>query len=212
MVTIAFAEDHALVREAVADMIEGFGGYRVTCRARNGIDLIDQIAVAGAPDIALLDLSMPDMDGQETAAWLIKNHPKTAVLILTSHDSEAMLVPLVRLGIRGFMRKDIEKSEMRAALKEVMARGYYLGGDTGVRLFEFVRNNPNEYSPEMLLNEKEIEFIKLSCTDLTYKGIAEQMDLSPRAIDGIRDVVFEKLKVRTRVALSMFAMRNGLVL
>lgn len=217
MIKIAFAEDHALVREAIADVIDRFGGFRVTCRACNGLDLINQIEENGAPDIAILDLAMPEMDGEETAEWLAKHHPQTAVLILTSYDSEDRLIPLVRIGIRGFMKKDIDKADLHTALKDVMTKGYYLGGDTGARLFEYVSGKrvKNEEArdghPEVSLDGKEIEFIRHCCSDLTYKGIGREMGLSSRATDTLRDTVFNKLQVRTRVTLAMFAMRNKLM-
>lgn len=217
MTTVAFAEDHALVREAIADVIDRFGGFKVTCRASNGIDLINQIQASGAPDIAILDLAMPEMDGHETAEWLAKHCPDTAVLILTSNDSEDTLIPLVRIGIRGFMKKDIDKPDLHTALKDVMTKGYYLSGDTGVRLLAFVRGQPKhgkedeEAPPGPQMDEMETGFIRLCCTDLTYKGIAQKMGLTPRAIDMMREEVFRKLQVRTRVTLAMFAMRNKLV-
>jgi len=211
MITVAIADDQGIVREGIAKLIEELG-YKVTCRAGNGVELIDQIGIVGAPDIVVLDLSMPDMDGHETAVWLGKYHPKTAVLILTSHDSEVLLVPLIRVGIRGFLRKSLDPSDLRTALQDVMTKGYYLSGDTGARLFHLVRGNPNDDIPgKPKLDERELEFLRLCCTPLTYKGIAEAMELTPRAIDGMRDGVFQKLQVKSRVTLALFAVRNGLV-
>ncbi|MBS1565758.1 MAG: response regulator transcription factor [Bacteroidetes bacterium] len=215
MIKVAFADDHTIVREGIAGIIESFGGYKVTCKARNGLELMEQIGRAGSPDIAILDLLMPDMDGYETVAWIGKYHPDTLVLILTSQDSEDALIPLVRMGIRGFLPKDIEKKELHTALKDVVRNGYYLGGETGIRLFEFISGKTEEgkeaLDPRKLLTEYEIDFVRRCCSDQTYKEIAQEMRLSPRTIDSLRDQIFVKLGVRTRVTLAMLALRNKLV-
>lgn len=214
MTTIALVDDHAILRDPLARLIDTFEGYKVTCLANHGRDLIDYIQATGnAPDIAVVDLSMPVMDGHDTALWLRENHPGTIVMILTMYDSEMTMVRLLRAGVKGFMQKDIHPEELHRALGEIREKGFYYGSDNSNRLANLFRDGLSAIpdNDRILLSEKEIALIKLSCSEMTYKEIADTMKLSPRAIDGMREVLFEKLNIKNRVGLAMYAMRQGLV-
>lgn len=210
---VMLADDHILLREALANLINSFDECRVCGTAGNGEELIDQIGNGVRPDLLLLDLNMPKKDGYETANWMQANHPEVKILTLTMYDSEIALIRLLRTGVRGFLKKDIHPQELRSAIVAVAKGGYYYSHDATGKLASFFhKNNSTQTSIEKaLLNENEIHFLKMASTDMTYKEIAQEMRMTPRAIDGYRDCLFDKLDVKSRVGLAIYAVKNGIV-
>jgi len=210
-IKVALADDHILLRNALASLIDSFGDCRVIQQASNGVDLIDQINNSLAPDVAILDLNMPQMGGLETATWLQINHPKVHVLMLTMYDSELALIRLLQSGVKGFLKKDIHPSELKFAIHSVMQSGYYYSNHTTGKLINLFRNDENSLTLErVMLTEQELLFLKFACSEMTYKEIALKMSLNPRTVDNLRDVLFNKLDVKSRVGLAMFAIRHGI--
>lgn len=209
-VNIALVDDHVLLRNGLAELINGFAGYRVTLEVGNGRELTQRLDPAHLPDIALLDIHMPFMDGYATAEWLKKNHPSVKILALTMEDHETAIIRMLRCGASGYLLKDTETSEFRTALDTLVARGYYHSDLVTDALMKSL-NGTAKAQTARDLNAREIEFLKLCCSDLTYKEIADKMCLSVRTIDGYREDLFQKLGVRNRAGLVMFAMREGLV-
>ncbi len=211
-VKVALADDHVLLRNALAALINGFEGCAVVMEVSNGKDLQRQLP-AEQPDVLLLDLNMPEMDGFETAAWLQMNYPAIHVLMLTMYDSEATLIRLLQTGVKGFLKKDIHPNELQFAIQSVMQSGYYYSHQTSGKLANLFRSNQGGASAleKAMLSDEEIQFIKLSTTEFTYKEIAEKMNLNPRSIDSMRDALFQKLEIKSRVGLAMYAIRQGLV-
>lgn len=212
-ITVGLADDHVLLRDALASLIDNFEGYKVICQCGNGKELIECVGKKQAPDVVLLDLNMPIMDGYETALWLQKNAPDTHVLMLTMYDSEIILIRLLQAGVKGFLKKDIHPSELKFAIQSVLQTGYYYSHNTSGKLANLFRKNDNKSLTlqNAMLGDIEIEFLKFACTDLTYKEIAQKMHLNPRSIDNLRDSLFDKIDVKSRVGLVMYAIRNGLV-
>jgi DNA-binding NarL/FixJ family response regulator len=154
------------------------------------------------------------MDGFETAAWLKNNHPQIKVLALSMNDNETAIIKMIRLGARGYILKDIDPTELTLALQSVISKGFYYSEMITGKLIHAVNNidNPNNSVISfLLLNDRDIEFLKLICTEMTYKEIADKMNVSPRTVDGYRDILFEKLDVKTRVGLVMYAVKQGIV-
>lgn len=212
-IKVALIDDHILLRTALASLIDHFDDCRVTIQASNGKELIQQLNKGSIPDVVLLDLNMPEMDGLETAAWLQDNHPALHVLMLTMYDSELALIRLLQAGVKGFLKKDIHPAELHFALQSVMQSGYYYSHNTTGKLINLFKKQPdNSISLEKsLLSETDIRFLSLASTEMTYKEIALEMKLNPRAVDNLRDNLFEKLQVKSRVGLVMYAIRHGVV-
>jgi two-component system, NarL family, invasion response regulator UvrY len=213
LIRVALVDDHILLRDALASVINTFEGFEVSHLAENGQDLIDKLSKGQFPDVIILDLNMPRMDGYETAKWLHINYPSVVLLVLTMYDTEVALIRLLNAGVKGFVKKDVHPHELKQALQAVAKDGYYYSQDTSLRLIGlFRKDDANMRGLESaLLSDTEIEFLKLSCTDLTYREIADKMSCSARAIDGYRDALFEKLDVKSRVGLVVFAIRHGIV-
>jgi two-component system invasion response regulator UvrY len=207
---VALADDHALVRNGLASLIDTFDGFKVLFQAGNGQELINLLKPKALPDIVLMDINMPKKDGYETTKWLREMYPEIKVLALSMYDNESAIIRMIKNGACGYILKESEPAELRKALNTIAEKGYYHTELVTTQLVKIVRGD-NEDSAAQNLNERELEFLKLACTELTYKEIADKMFLSPRTIDGYRDALFEKLKLKTRVGLVMFAIKNGIV-
>lgn len=210
---VVLVDDHALLRSGLASLIRGFGEYEVLFEACSGKDLIRQLKDFPRPDIILLDINMPDMDGFETACWLRRHCPEIKVLALSMYDTDSSVVRMLKNGAKGYILKDIEAAELRAALDSIVEKGYYYTDNVTGKLIHMITglDEPRMRVRLLTLSEREVEFMKLVCTEWTYKEIADRMSLSPRTIDGYRDALFEKLDVKTRVGLAMYAVKNGIV-
>jgi two-component system, NarL family, invasion response regulator UvrY len=213
-IKVALADDHVLLRNALASLINNFEDCSVIIQASNGHELIEQLNKNLLPEVALIDLNMPRMDGIETAGWLQQNFPDIQVLMLTMYDSELALIRLLKAGVKGFLKKDTHPDELRFAIQSVVHSGfYYSHSATGklVNLFRKQTDNHGISLEKSLLSETDIRFLQLACTEMTYKEIAQQMNLNPRAVDNLRDSLFQKLTIKSRVGLAMYAIRHGLV-
>jgi len=210
---ILLADDHVLLRGALATLINTFDTFKVIHSVGNGLELIKAIEDGYSPDLVLLDLNMPGLDGFETAKWLYKNHPKINILILTMYDSEIALIRLLQAGVKGFLKKDTHPNELKAALLAVSENGYYYSQNTTGKLANLFQKEfeNHRFVEKAILTDKEIEFLRLASTDFTYKEIASRLKITPRAIDGYRDALFEKLDVKSRVGLAIYSVKNGIV-
>lgn len=210
---LILADDHILLRDALANLVNNFEEFRVVATASNGEEVKQALQSGSRPDIILMDLNMPLCDGFDTAAWLKENHPEVKVVILTMFDSEVALIRLLRMGVSGFLKKDIHPAELRNALLTVSTGDYYYSNRTTGKIASLFRANGDKKSPieNAVLTETEIEFLKLACTDLTYKEIAHAMKMTPRNIDSYRDGLFDKLDVKSRVGLAIYAIKSGIV-
>ena len=132
--------------------------------------------------------------------------------MLTMFDNEGTLIRLLKAGVKGFMKKDIHPNELLHAIQSVHEHGFYYSAQTSSKLAGLFRATENGPSLEkIMMTDLEIEFMKLVCTELTYKEIAVKLKMNPRAIDGMRDNLFTKLDVKSRVGLAMHAIRQGIV-
>lgn len=212
--SISLVDDHVLLRNGLANLLRDLE-YDVLYEASNGKEFIEKVSTIAVPDVVLMDINMPVMDGYETTLWLKTNYPDTKVLALSMYDDENAIIRMLKNGAKGYILKDCEPQELKGAINSVLSKGFYYSEMVTGRLINSINQFDNKEGSsvkEILgLNKKEIEFLKLSCTELTYKEIAEKMFVSPRTIDGYRDGLFEKLNIRSRVGLVLFAIKNGIV-
>jgi DNA-binding NarL/FixJ family response regulator len=209
-IQVAIADDHSLLRNALARLINGFEGYNVMMEADNGRELIAKIQQNVLPDIVLVDVNMPEMDGFETTQWLHKKYPQLKILALSMLSDEKTIIKIFRLGAKGYLLKNTDAEELKKALDSIMAKNVYLSEYVSGKLVSGLHNDVAIEIKETILNEKEKEFLRWTCSELSYKDIAEKMYLSPRTIDDYRQALFNKLKVHSRVGLVMYAIKNGI--
>lgn len=211
---IALADDHVLLRNGLASLLKDIG-YEVLFEADNGKMLQEKLDETNLPDIVLMDINMPKMDGYETTQWLRDHYPDIKVLALSMYDDENAIIRMIRSGARGYILKDSDPSELKQAIHALITKGFYHSELVTGKLIHSINHfdQPGNGSAKSLLglNDKEVEFLKLACTEMTYKEIAEKMFLSPRTIDGYRDILFEKLNLKSRTGLVLFAVKNGII-
>jgi len=213
MANVVLTDDHILLRNGLASLVKNLG-HNVLFEADNGKHLTNKLNAASLPDVVLLDINMPEMDGYETAQWLKQNHPAVKVLALSMYDNESAIIKMLRCGAKGYILKDSEPSELQAAIESLMTKGFYYSDLVSGKLMHAINNMDDDGSDTkkfIQLNDKETEFLKWVCSELTYKEIADKMFVSPRTIDNYRDSLFDRLNVKTRVGLVMYACKNGIV-
>ncbi len=214
MKTVALIDDHVLLRNGLANLIESFGDYKVLFQADNGKQFIESVQKGIVPDIVLIDINMPIMDGHETAIWIRENNFKISILALSMYDDENSIIKMFKAGAKGYILKDCDPAELKTALEALVTKGFYYNEMiTGKLIHNINTIDEREIQSRMLakLNDREIAFLKLICSEYTYKEIAEKMFVSTRTVDGYRDALFEKLEVKSRVGLVMFAIKNGVI-
>jgi two-component system invasion response regulator UvrY len=208
-VNIAVVDDHHLFRSGLINLIQSFGkNYKVVMEANNGKELLTKLENEPHPDIALIDLNMPVMDGFEASARMQKKFPRIKVLVITMVDDEKTMIRMLKQGIRGYLSKDVEPEELKTALDTTAKKGFYY---TDLVTGKLISAMHEDNTGLKTLNDREQKFLELACSEYTYKEIADQMCLSIKTIDGYRNNLFEKLEVKSRVGLVLYAIKNNLV-
>ncbi|NTE05149.1 response regulator transcription factor [Agrobacterium tumefaciens] len=219
-VKIALVDDHNLFRKGLITLI-GLAdkhNYLVVLEAESGKDMIRKLDKKALPDILILDMDMPDMDGFETMLWLKNNLPNISVLVVSMVESEDAIARMMRLGVKGYLSKDIEVDDIHQALQAIYNKGYYYTDFLTGKLIESLQSDSEMTGGDIsekngimnMINENELKFIKFACSDLTYDQIAEKMFLSPKTIDSYRGALFTRFAIKNRPGLILFAIKNGL--
>ncbi len=204
---VALVDDHKLFRKGMLELINGFSGYVVTLEAENGEDFMRKLFPENLPAIVLLDISMPVMDGFETAQWLQEHHPSIKILALSMSNDEETVLRMLHAGVDGYVLKNADPSELRMALEALEVNGsYYASSINDILKRDLKAGN----KPEIYLSEREIAFLKLACTELPYKSFAPLLHVSPRVVEATRETLFRKLEVASRVGLVIYTIRNGI--
>jgi len=214
-IKLGLVDDHKLFRKGLISLIEIVGAhYEILFEANNGLDLQQKIDKNNQPDIILMDVNMPGMDGFASVLWLQGHFPAIKVLIVSMVEKEETIVRMLKLGVKGYLCKDVEPKELGEALQAVANKGFYYTDFITGKLVHSLRSDHDDtlkHSGLDLMNDREKEFLQLACSEMTYHEIAEKMFLSPKTIDGYRNSLFEKLNVKSRVALVMYAIKNRIV-
>ena len=205
--SVVVVDDHTLLSQAIAGMVNTFDKFKVLYTCKNGKELVDKFSESPKyiPDVVLMDINMPIMNGIETTDWITKNHASVNVMGLSVEDEENTILKMLKVGAIGYLLKDTEKLVLENALIEIVENGFFHTKNVTNLLMKSLSGNVEQV---LEFKEREITFMKLACTELTYKEIADKMCLSPKTIDGYRDVLFTRLKVKNRVGLVMYAIKN----
>jgi len=205
---IALADDHVLLRKGLASLLEDLD-YEVVFQADNGKQLIERLKNHDLPQVVLMDINMPQMNGYETTLWLKNNHPSVNVLALSMLDDEDAVIRMLQSGAKGYILKDTDPDELKTAIQSILQKGFYYSDLVSGKLVHAINNQDS--AAHIRLTEKETEFLKLACTEMSYKEIADKMNISPRTVDTYRDNLQEKLGCKGRVGLVLWAIKHGIV-
>ena len=211
-IKIAIVDDHKLVSKALENMISFNPNFEVMMTCYNGQDFIDELKeMKKHPDVVLMDINMPIKNGIETTAELSRKFPDLKVIALTMEDNESTIIRMLTAGAKGYLLKDMSPDILFDAINIVHEKGIFYTDLVTQSLLKIKSEEKIMGEVNETLKEREMEFIKLACSELTYKDIAEEMCLSPRTIDGYRDSVFVKLNVKTRVGIVLFAIKHNII-
>lgn len=205
---VIIVDDHEIVAKGISALINDLPGFEVILELRNGQELQHALNTKrNIPDIILLDINMPIMNGYETMAWLSKTHPTLPALALSVNDDEESVLKMLRAGAKGYLLKQTGISELKQAMETILNKGFYSSEIVNAALL----HSMNGKQTTLELKEREKEFLSLVCSEMTYQQIADAMFLSPKTVDHYRIDLFEKFGVKTRVGLVMAAFKLQLV-
>lgn len=207
--TIVIIDDHILIAQALSSIISNFLQFEVLYTCENGLDFQEKIKTKPVPDIVLLDISMPVMNGFETAKWIKDTYPNILVMALSMQEDEQSLIKMIKNGSKGYMLKNVHPLELENALNGLVKDGQFFPEWAASKVFTSIRENTIDAHSKLKISDREKEFLKYTVTEMTYKEISEKMFCSPRTIENYRDSLFEKLELKTRVGLAVFALKNG---
>ncbi|MBO9660713.1 MAG: response regulator transcription factor [Chitinophagaceae bacterium] len=210
---ISIVDDHNLFRKGLIKLIN-MGNtdkqYSILFEADNGKDLQEKMKSPPFPDIILMDIEMPDMNGFEAVEWLKRTHEDIKVMVISMVEDEKSVLRMLRLGVKGFLNKDIEVEDMHNALKTISNNGIYYS-EIATNVMNAELNGQAKTVSGVSLSENERTFLKHAATDFTYQQIADQMTLSVKTIDGYREALFKKCNVKSRTTLVVWAIKQGII-
>ena len=216
-IKLALCDDHTLFRVGMASILGQVHDFELILEAANGQELIDRIA-RKTPDVVLLDLQMPVMDGTTTADYLRENYPLIKVVVLTMHDEDRMVLHLLEKGVSGYLPKDAEAGEVEKAIRKVMDEGVYLNEFVSKAMLRKMTNKTRVdktggsfYNSKILLSPREKEVLVLICEGLSTNEISEKVFLSPRTVEGHRLRIMEKTNTKNTAGMVAYAFKNGLI-
>jgi len=208
-ITIGLADDQQLFMQSLSLLVDSFPSFRVSVNALNGQLLLQQLAIMSSPpEIILLDVNMPVMDGIATARAIGQSYPLIKTVALSMKDDDTTIISMLKAGCCSYLLKDIHPTELEKALQEISTKGYY---NADVYNVNHRRLMVTQKEADPHITEKERIFLRLACSDRTYKQVAAEMHLSERTIDGYRESLFAKFNVQSRVGMAMEAIRRNLV-
>lgn len=212
---LALVDDHILFRKSLAACIDLWVEYRVMLQAGSGSELRSLLQQTPLPELILLDIRMPGMNGFEIIEWLQHQYPDIKLLVISMLEEDHCLEKLLNMGVHGYLQKDAEPNELKNALDQIRLKGQYLHSTSCLHLLQERNKMKHRQTSEVMLaamlSDRERIFLQWLCTDKSYKEIAAEMFVSPRTIDGYRDNLLKKINVASRVGLVTFAIRQGIV-
>ncbi|HEY4327056.1 MAG TPA: response regulator transcription factor [Mucilaginibacter sp.] len=204
-ILIAIVDDHTLFRNGVASLMSEFKELKVVFEAENG-EQLQQILAKNhhpLPQVILMDINMPVMDGYAATKWVKSKYPQIKVLALSMFEDDKAVIQMIKSGAGGYVLKESRPRDLLEAIKTINEKGVYINEMVSGKLIRSVKDDETDH-----LSKKEIEFLKLCCSELTYKEMADQMFISPRTVDNYRESLFQKLNIKSRTGLVLYAIQN----
>ena len=213
MIKIAIADDYKIYRDGLKVGLSADENLSVVMEADNGQDLIDGLP-ASLPDVVLMDLKMPLMDGMEATIEIRKKFASIKVLVVTMYDDDKFIIHLMENGANGYMLKNADPQEIRRAIMEVYEKGYYLNNFVNRILLKKSHSRQKvvpSLNNEVTLSDKERDVLRFICMEFTAQEIAQKMEISPRTVEAIKDRLMERFGSKNTAGLVFFAVKNNLI-
>jgi DNA-binding NarL/FixJ family response regulator len=211
-ITIAIADDYKIFRDGLKLCFSSDKNLQVLFETDNGEELIEALKTQ-QPDIIIMDINMPLLDGMEATKIVRKKYDKIKILVITMYDNDKFIINLMENGAHGYLLKNAEPKEIIKAIYAVCENGYYFNDLVNKALLKklVMKNNLKpSFNHNIELTEREQEVLKMICEEKTAVEIGKEIFLSPRSVEGIRTRLIEKVGVRNTAGLVMFAVKNGL--
>lgn len=209
-IRVLLADDHVLIRGGIRALLERTPGVVVVGEVDNGLDAVARVGSL-EPDLVLIDIGMPGLNGLEALVRIKRTSPATKVIILTMHANEEYVLGALRSGAEGYLLKNAKPTELRAALEEVVAGGSYLSIGVTEGLSEYVDRSTPMADPLAQLTPRQREILKLIAESKSTKEIAVALCISPKTVDMHRVHLMARLRIQDVAGLVRFAIRAGLV-
>ncbi|HWY10378.1 MAG TPA: response regulator transcription factor [Bacteroidia bacterium] len=208
---IAVVDDEILFRKGIKGLLAEFKHLEVIIEAEHGKDLLEKLRVQ-QPDVVLLDIQMPVMNGIETTEALRKRYPKLKIIIITSYGNKELMFSLIEKGANAFLTKNTDIKVIVKAINQVLEKGYYFDYETSQAMVAGIieSNKPKPSFKKPKLSGRELEVLKLICKEHTNREIADILCLSPRTIDTYRENIIQKTGAKNVVGVAFYAVRNKL--
>jgi DNA-binding NarL/FixJ family response regulator len=212
VIKVAIADDHALFRTGVKTSLSIRKDIQMVAEAENGMQLLNLLKHI-EPDVILLDIQMPIMDGLTTLPEIKKLYPDVKVIMLSMHNDHSMITRMMEIGANSYLTKDSDSETIYEAIRTCYADDFFFNDLTNKALLNGLRNKraPEPEPAEVHLSEKEITILKLMCDEKSTKEIADMVDLSPRTVEAIRDKLKSKTGTKSMAGLVMYAIKAGIV-
>jgi DNA-binding NarL/FixJ family response regulator len=203
-ILIAIVDDHTLFRNGVAGLMSEFEELQVVFEAGNGQQMQQMLPKNPLPQVILMDINMPVIDGYEATSWLKEKYPLIKVLALSMFEDDKAVIKMIRSGACGYILKESKPRDLLEAIMAINEKGVYINEMVSGKLIRSVTDK--EDAPDF--SNRELDFLKHCCSELTYKEIADKMFVSPRTVDNYREALFQKLNIKSRTGLVLYAIQN----
>lgn len=213
MIRVSITDDHKLFREGIRFLVDQMEGICMIFETSSGDELLKKLE-SEEPDVLLLDLDMPGIDGIDVLKEVKPRYPEIKVIILTMYNDPKMIAYLMELGANSYLLKDTSPEELEMAIRNVRAEGYYFSKEVSQAMLTGLKKHSNKkptLKNNVTLSSREVEVLVLICQEMTAKEIAEKLFISPRTAEGHRRNLIEKLGVKNTAGLIVKAIKEGLI-
>lgn len=214
IIPIGLVDDHMIIRTGLKSLIESTEKYKVILQSSDGIDLFDQLEkMDKKPEMLVIDISMPKMDGFAIIERITKEYPYIKTLVFSLFSAEDAMLNAINRGACGYLPKSADPEELITALNSIVKTGFYFTNHSKQQQKASTESikKLKAFHGKQVLTEKEIQFIRLAATNMTYKEIAVLMKVQPKTVENYRDSLFQKLGINNRAALTLYGIQNGIV-
>ncbi len=215
-IKIAIADDQQLFRKGLSSILKDFSHFELIIEAENGKDLLNRLD-ENIPDVILMDLKMPVLNGLETSKQVMVKYPQVKIIILSTHGDEDFIIRTMQVGVHGYLVKDTDPLELKKAIENVVTDGIYLNKHVSTIILQQLKTKSaqgqklNDRTLGLQLTSREMEILTLICKGMTTAEIAEKLFISVNTVEGHRKNLFEKTGARNAVSLAVYSLQNALV-